>query len=94
MQRIHPPDRFCITYLSQINLSCFKILMPQNHLGDNLQRNPITAGIRGGIPAKIMRSDFHMQLHPVILDHAPSRAVTDWEYQVILAQFLIINVFK
>jgi hypothetical protein len=44
MQDIRPPYGF-IADLSQIYLGCLQILMSQDNLGDNLQWNPVSAGI-------------------------------------------------
>jgi hypothetical protein len=46
VQNIHPPDGFGVADLPQVDLGCLQILMPQDHLGDNLQRYSISAGIR------------------------------------------------
>jgi len=55
MKNIHPPNGLRLTHPPQISLGRLQILMPENHLGDNLQRDPISTGIRGRISPKVMR---------------------------------------
>ena len=47
VQYVHPPDRFHLADLSQVSLGGFQVLVPQNYLGDDLQRNAAPACMGG-----------------------------------------------
>jgi hypothetical protein len=44
---IQPADSLRLADLAQIGLGGLKVLMPQNHLGHDLQRDPVSAGCGG-----------------------------------------------
>ena len=47
MQDVHPPDRLGIADLPQVDLRSLQVLMTEDDLGDDLQRDPVPAGIGG-----------------------------------------------
>ena len=56
MDNIHPADRFRLRHLSQISLGGLQILVPEDHLGDYLQRHLIPTRIGSECLRRLHRS--------------------------------------
>ncbi len=92
MQNIHPPDGLSIADLAQIDLGRLQVLVSQNDLGNNLQRHPISAGIRGGMPAEIMGRYFDIQLPTQSGYHIPDRGIAERKHPMCRRHLPRLNI--
>ena len=88
VQLIHPSDGLIITNFPQIDLCRLQILMPQNNLGDYLQRYAIPACICCRVPAQIVGSYFDIELPSQSDDQSPDSGITKRKYPGVRREIL------
>ena len=93
VQDIHPSDGFGITYLSEIYLRGFQILMPQDYFRYYFQRDTISAGIRGWISPEVMGRYMDIQLGSQPLNEGSRCRITDRKYTLFSLKGIFLHVF-
>ena len=61
MQDVHPPDGFGFAHPAQVTLRRLQVLMPEDDLRDDLQRNPASACVDYRIATQVMWRNVHLE---------------------------------
>ena len=92
VENIHPTDGLRLRHLPQIRLGGLQILVPEDDLGDNLQRNPVPTRIGSGIPPEIMGSQNDIESPSQILNQRSGRGVANRKDAVPRVEILLLDV--
>ena len=66
--------------------------MPEDYLGDNLQRHPAATGIGCRIPSEIMGSENNIQFSSQVLDQCPGRGIAKRKDAGSRGEILLLDV--